>query len=622
MPSTMFRGVQPVWALLACAALAAGVGVAAQHPLSPTAALAGLCLGAGVAFWRPGWWLFVLPAGLPALNFSPWTGWLIFDEFDLMLIATLVGGYAAMAREAIGPPMASAAQTARRPGLTAAALVTLFAAASLVGLFRGFADAGWSFGWFQGYADPLNSLRVGKSALYALLFLPLLRRELRLSTSDAVHRFATGMLAGLGVVVLAVLWERAAYPGLFDFTQRYRTVALFWEMHVGGAAIDAYLVVATPFVAWAVVSARSPLRWAGAAALAVLAEYACLTTFSRGVYAALAASLLLFGMLRLRAGGRPGWRRAAGWGLALVLALEAIAVVGPYMLARFAASERDFGGRLAHWRHGVGLLRGPADWVLGAGLGRLPSRYAAGGAAGELSGRTELVAENGVHAVKLFGPATSQALAGLFELTQRVAVPAGATFVVELDVRVEHPTDLRLGVCDMHLLYEARCQRGRIRVQPEAWQHLVLPLEGPGLPAGTGVFSIALLNAGTAAEFRRVGLRAAAAQLLANPDFADDLGHWFPLAQQYYLPWHIDNLYLELLIERGVFGLALVVGLTALALRRLIARRGAAAAIGPCLAAALCGALLLGLVSSFLDVPRVAFLFFLLVFFSLEVESR
>lgn len=47
---------------------------------------------------------------------------------------------------------------------------------------------------------------------------------------------------------------------------------------------------------WALVSARRPLPWAGAAAPALLTGYACLTTFSRGVYLAVAGSLLLLCM--------------------------------------------------------------------------------------------------------------------------------------------------------------------------------------------------------------------------------------------------------------------------------------------------------------------------------------
>jgi hypothetical protein len=43
---------------------------------------------------------------------------------------------------------------------------------------RGLADAGgFSLGWFQGYEEPLNSLRAAKSFFLVLLLLPALRSQ-------------------------------------------------------------------------------------------------------------------------------------------------------------------------------------------------------------------------------------------------------------------------------------------------------------------------------------------------------------------------------------------------------------------------------------------------------------
>jgi hypothetical protein len=106
------------------------------------------------------------------------------------------------------------------------------------------------------------------------------------------------MVCGTLIVSAAAIWERWAYPGLADFSAPYRTVALFWEMHVGGAALDAYLAMAAPFVAWTVVRASTPVRFAAAAAFALVVEYVCLTTFSRGVYLAVSSSLVMLAVAR------------------------------------------------------------------------------------------------------------------------------------------------------------------------------------------------------------------------------------------------------------------------------------------------------------------------------------
>jgi hypothetical protein len=233
----------------------------------------------------------VRPAAvLPAANFAPWTGWIVFDEFDLVFMGAAAAGFASLARSArdLGPPGAAH----DRGGLSRRQLVLLLlcAPAGTFAALHGLtAVRGRSKGWYDEYSDPLNALRVGKGPLYALLLLPLMQHELRRSGDDAFRRVAAGMLAGTAIVVVAVLMERTAYPGLFDFSQPYRTTALFWEMHVGGAAIDGYLALAWPFVAWAVLRSRTAVALGALGRAGLLVGYACLTTFSRGLYLAFSA---------------------------------------------------------------------------------------------------------------------------------------------------------------------------------------------------------------------------------------------------------------------------------------------------------------------------------------------
>jgi hypothetical protein len=121
---------------------------------------------------------------------------------------------------------------------------------------------------------------------------------------------------------------------------------------------------------------------------------------------------------------------------------------------------------------------------------------------------------------------------------------------------------------------------------------------------------LTVLNAGGAVELDGLRLEAPGAQsLLRNGDFSAGMAHWLPAAQYYFIPWHIDNLFLELLIERGLVGLA--------AFLLVLATIGAKAwrarsmpGVAPFALASLCGVLCVGLVSSVLDVPRVATLMF------------
>lgn len=643
----LFRG-KPLkhlaWLLVALGSFFAGAALAWHHPLWPVAAglLFGLwCL---LAAWRPGLWLFVVPACLPFLNFSPWTGWIVFEEFDLLLLGALVGGYG---RLACSFHAGGGAKIAGR----LLALTALLGSCGLLSLYRGFADAGgFAFDWFSGYADALNSWRVFKSLGFALLFVPLLQQEIGHVGTLASQRLASGMVVGLTVVAMAVLWERAAFPGLLDFSRHYRTVALFWEMHVGGAAIDAYLALTTPFVAWALRAARRPVSWTAAAALALLVAYACLTTFARGVCLAIAGSLVLLVVLlwaqkcdfnaRAFFGSawrryRPeGWRAKAGLLLMLALVAEVVAVMtaGTFMTERLASAERDLGSRTEHWRHGLALLEGPSDWLLGKGLGRLPQNYASHVSQGEFSGEVKMHDEHASgrrmnYFVTVQGPGTVSELGALYGLTQRVSKLLAGGHRVSLDVRVQKKADIYLELCERHLLYDGTCQTAFIRVRPviASWQTLVVPLQGPDLTSDPwyaprlGMFMLSVVNAGGVADFDNVSLIGPQRkELIGNGNFSHGLAHWLPAAQRYFLPWHIDNLFLEVLIERGVAGLLPVVALVAYALWHLVCGRARSQALSPFLAAALCAALLIGLVSSVMDVPRVAFLLHLLTLFSCQ----
>ncbi|MFM9915516.1 MAG: O-antigen ligase family protein [Rhizobacter sp.] len=624
-------GLRPL--LIASAAVIAGLVLAWHHPAAPAIAAAVFMMVCTLVAWRPDLWLFIVPALLPLANFAPWTGWVVFEEFDLLLLAVAAGGYARMALSGSG-----AHSEAGRGGRLFIALAVLLGLLSVVASAPGLSLAvqeNWN--GFQSYSDPLNSWRVFKSLFHAALIWPLLRLEIRRDAKTAFRLLAGGMLAGLTFVTLAVVWERLAYTGLWDFSTRYRTTALFWEMHVGGAAIDVYLALATPFVAWALWATRSPLRWSLAAALALLTGYACLTTFSRGVYGAVAGALVLLALL-LRGMRLPRlrWRVVAGFALTVALAVEVAAVLGlgSFMRERMAASDHDIGGRLEHWQNGLGLLRNPTDWALGIGLGRLPAAYARAVPRRPFPGDVQFMPPGPLQpsgSVVVSGSTRPLDQFGLMTLTQRVALHPVRPHEVAFDVRAKLPADVSFQLCEMHLLYPRRCQSAWVQVAPggATWRHVVLRLRGPALDPGPvwaprmGVFSIAVLNEGGAAELDNISLAGPdRVEMLVNRDFSEGLARWYPAAQGYYVPWHIDNLYLELLIERGVFALLAFVLLMSWTLWRLVDAAGRGSTIAPFLTASLCGGLCVGLVSSVLDVPRVAFLMFLLTLYAFEEVGR
>lgn len=568
----------------------------------------------------------------------------MFEEFDLLLLGGLAGAYG---RLALSPPLGE--HPPRRPGVT---LPALMAVSGLLSLLKGFVDAGGlALDWFAGYTDALNSLRVFKSGGFALLYLPLLQHELATHPARAARYLGTGMVWGLGEVALSVLWERFAFPGLGAFSAPYRTVALFWEMHVGGAAIDGYLALATPFVVRGLVAARRPAAWGGMALLTLMVAYACLTTFSRGVYLAVTVSMLLLGGLswaqRVRArGGAYAWRRRLSqrWRVAgsalLLLALGGevalVMGVGSFMTARLASTDRDLVSRMAHWQHGVDLLEGAGDWFMGIGLGRLPAGLAAQAPQSEFPGDIQLGQERRPDGasntyVTLKGPNTLKKLAGDYALTQRIGQLQGGVYHVHLEVRAPRGTEIVVAICERHLLFERHCIEKWLAISPSgnAWQVLDLTLENQVLPDVWSwpprllMFSITVVKVGGAVDMDVIRLTAPDQRLIMeNGNFSSELAHWFPASHAYFLPWHLDQLFLELLVERGLLGLLLHTVLLVSAFWHLTVGSARECALAPCLAASLCAVALVGAVSSLMDVPRVAFLFYLLAFFSLQMSEK
>ena len=307
-------------ALLCAASVAGGAVLALHYPLSAPVALllfAAVALG---TWWRQQAWVVLLPALLPVVGFAPWTGWITFEELDQLVLAVAAGGYA---RRAWRAP----AEAASRTGSSAVALigltVALFAASTLLAMVRGFADAGgFAFGWFQGYREPMNSVRLAKPFFAALLLWPLWSAAARDDAERAARQLSLGMMLGLLGASLAALWERLAFTGLLNFSTDYRTTALFWEMHVGGAALDGMLAVTFPFLVRELMVESSRRRWLLMAAVVPIAAYASLTTFSRAVYLAVPFGAVVVFMVQTRQPGMQAWslrRSLATWLPALVL---------------------------------------------------------------------------------------------------------------------------------------------------------------------------------------------------------------------------------------------------------------------------------------------------------------
>lgn len=268
------------------------------YPLGTTAAwlAAG---GAIVAFAaRPGLWLLLLPALWPIVDLAPWTGWIHATESDALVLAVIAGvGF----RHAVKPLPRIEDRPAFKLSAVTLGVFGFLAASYAVSAWRTPVPLPpFDAALFAGYKTPLNGLRLLKGFAWVILLAPALHVTGRALGQRTFALLSAGLIAGLTTAALAATWERYAFPGLFDFSSDYRTTALFWDMHVGGAALDAWLALTFPFaLAGFFRAADSRLRIVMLALLA-LASYAVFTTFSRGLYAGVAIGLAVLAIALYR----------------------------------------------------------------------------------------------------------------------------------------------------------------------------------------------------------------------------------------------------------------------------------------------------------------------------------
>lgn len=292
-----------------------------RYPLRATWLVPVLAAYVGWLCWRPQSWLVILTPLLVALDLAPWTGWFFFEEIDLFLLATVALAYWRWAF--LAPTL--------RLSTPALVCVAGFTIAHIIAVWHGLAPlATWSGSALNArdnYLSPYNSLRAGKPWLWALLLLPLLQRMptvLKMPDHTPLDAaFIPGLLFGLALVASACLWERLVFPGLLNFSSDYRISAPFSAMHTGGAALDGFLALTFPLCLNCLARLRGEPGTGFLLGLLLLAAYAGLATFSRGLFAAYGVSTLLLIALhgaRRVATGVLGWRRLLlGTGLAILL---------------------------------------------------------------------------------------------------------------------------------------------------------------------------------------------------------------------------------------------------------------------------------------------------------------
>ena len=589
--------------LVALGLLAAALFSMVDYPLGWAPLL--LLLALAAICWRwPGSWLIVVPAALPLLDLSYLSGRLFWSEFDTLLLLILAAAYA---RERVVPSMTW-------PGRIPLAV---YAASGCIGLMVGLLPlAPMDLNAFAQYTSSYHALHAVKGLAFALAFLPLIKAEWHKHSGQFTARLALGMALGLAFELLFVLWERATYSGLWNFETDYRITGSFPGMHIGGASIEAYLVLAAPFVwLWAWQRQRA---WAMliAGGLYALAAYGVMVTFSRGGQAAfvVATLLTLAGFSRLiwktRKRNIPGI-------LILLVGLVAAGLVawpvvsGKFSQSRLATIQADIGTRTAHWQDALDILSQAGNPLWGAGAGTFPAAFYWYSSAPARPATYAFAREGDNEFLRLGGGESLY-----FE--QVVAVEPGRTYRLQLDVRASSDSAaLKLPVCEKAILYSYTCAWNTLKFtsSDSQWQRHEISFHTDRFgPPGSWLqrpISLSMFNQDKASLIDVDNVRLlddVGRNLVRNGDFSKGMQRWFFSVDNFW-PWHIENNLIHVLFEQGWLGLATFVALLATVMMTLL-KRVASDAFALTLFISLAAFMIVGLVNSPIDVPRLAFLFF------------
>lgn len=587
-------------------------------PVAAWALTAALIAYLALLHWRPQTGLLVIPVLIPTLDLTLHTGRLFLSELDLFLLATLA---VVLWRWPARPADRLLPRAIRWPLLLLIASTLGSLAIALLAV--PFPDPGQAYH----YAHTWNAPRVAKGLLWALVLLGLMRVTALPRREQLERWLLPGVAVGLLAALLAVVRERITYPGLLDLDSRYRISGLFTDMHVGGPSIETYLVLALPAALVACLHRRWILPLAPL--LVIATAFAIGVTYSRGGYLGLAVALALFAGLALARALRPG---SGGRGRLIVAALMPVlatgAVVPPFMDSfgerRLGQVQADLDQRLNHWREGL-ALPGAAPWspLLGRGLGSFPEAYRLGNREGRVPANFEFQHRDGDGLLRL-GRGDS-----LF-LNQRVTLDRDDEFRVRLRARSDVPAGFSLFLCEKPVRHSFTCRtQGLSLAGGGEWEQLEWRFDLRGMdqrpwPVQRGlVFSLTSRGEqGAILEFDSIELLdAQGSDHLRNGDFSRLGRHWY-MSTDHLWPWRTENQWLELYFDQGALGVLAFLWLT-LAGLILLGRRaldGDITALG--LAAALAGALAVGLFSTIFFSPRIATLFYTLLLVGIAATER
>ena len=218
---------------------------------------------------------------------------------------------------------------------------------------------------------------------------------------------------------------------------------------------------------------------------------------------------------------------------------------------------------------------------------------------------------------------------------QIVKVKPNRRYRLSLDIRSRSPgAHISIPICEKTVQYSFRCVKAHAVVQSAdgGWEHQEMVVNtgqvGEWVDSFMGLFfnrpvTLALFPSApnTTVDVDNIQLfDETEKNLISNGDFEEGNNRWF-FGTDYHRAWHIDNLWVYLYFEQGFTGIAALTFLVIYTGYGLLIRIKHGDRFAVILMTAFIGLLIVGIAESLLDVPRIAFLVYLLSFMSMLGSS-
>ncbi|MCK5354317.1 MAG: VanZ family protein [Methyloprofundus sp.] len=557
-------------------------------------------------------WLIVIPAALPILDFSPWTGRLFFSEFDYFVLLSFA---LSLWYGRWNSPLKII-----KPGVLF--LFALYTLLYIISLLQGlFPWQALDINAFTNYYSQYNALRVAKGLIWANLFLPLLAYQ-QYSHKDIKTYFTYGILTGLTLSVFCSLWERTIFTGLFDFSSDFRITSTFYSMHTGGAPLDAYLLLSIPFISLLLIQSKNILlRTLFIPLLFAISLYTLLVTYSRGSYIAFVFTLLILisGLfICYRQQITSHWKKLL-W-LPLFLLLTAIIATpvlkGSFIQHRFSQAHQAADTRTDHWLGAIAMMdSGIFTSLFGMGLGSFPRTYLWNHFSDQIPATFLLHQEKNDSYLQLGAGRP-------LYIEQIIKITANTRYNLSLDYRMNSAhSRLSISICEKAIQHSFNCQETElIPEQKQAdWQHFTRTINTQNLSSNFRPIKLILRNKqpDSSIEIKNIALNSANKEsLIQNGSFSKGMDHWFFTSDD-HIPWRAENLWVQILFDQGWLGLIsfmLILFYSVIYLCQQLLKQDYYAAIT---LSSLTGFFIVGIIDSPFDQAIISLLFFMIVYISL-----